>query len=340
MILYGCRAVGMFALARWMTRKNLKILCYHGFEIVDESKFRPKLFMSAGVFEQRMAMLKRAGYHIVPLSDAVRNLYAGEALEDAVVITVDDGYDGFYNLALPILQKYHFVSTSYITTYYVEHEHPIFRLVVQYMFWKTSRPHVVLTFPGLDRMDVELTNSQRSVAAQWQIIHYGEKLASEADRVNVCQLLGEALGISYAEIVRSRMMQLMRPWQIQSLSAKGVSVQLHTHRHGFPDDNEAAARRELDENITMLNALDAGEKTHFCYPSGEWSPKHWKVLSEFAIESATTCASGLNTRDTPKYALSRILDSEDIHPIEFEAALCGFKDLVSPWVGRLLRRAA
>lgn len=340
LIFYGCRATGLFALSRRITRNSLKILCYHGFEMAGESKFRSKLFMSAGLFEQRMATLKRLGYNVVPLSNAVRNLYSAAGVENSVVITIDDGFYSFHRLALPVLKKYNFASTVYVTTYYVEHESPIFRLVVQYMFWKSSIKKVVLVIPGLNQIELDMMDEKSQYDATWSIINYGEKLTSESARRSICTALGESLDISFTEIENSHMMELMRPWQIQELSSTGVSVQLHTHRHRFPDDDDESASRELGDNIRVLNQLAAGDKVHFCYPSGVWSPEHWKILSDFGIESATTCHSGINTRQTPKYALSRFLDGEDVHPLEFEAGLSGFRDLLKAMVDRLLNRSA
>ena len=51
--LFLCKALGLFRLAHWSTRGRLKILCYHGFELLDETRFRPQLFITLAQFEQR-----------------------------------------------------------------------------------------------------------------------------------------------------------------------------------------------------------------------------------------------------------------------------------------------
>ena len=51
-VLHVCRWLGFFALARRLTRDRLRILCYHGFELQDESSFRPKLFMTRATSSQ------------------------------------------------------------------------------------------------------------------------------------------------------------------------------------------------------------------------------------------------------------------------------------------------
>ena len=60
--------------------------------------------------------------------------------------------------------------------------------------------------------------------------------------------------------------------------------------------------------------------------SGHWIL--WPWLTEAGVVSATTCDAGLNYRDTPRLALKRFLDAEDVPHIRFEAELAGFKPLL------------
>ena len=46
------------------------------------------------------------------------------------------------------------------------------------------------------------------------------------------------------------------------------------------------------------------------------------------MRSATTCDAGLNYRHAPIYALSRILETASMSPIEFEAELCGYASIL------------
>lgn len=53
----------------------------------------------------------------------------------------------------------------------------------------------------------------------------------------------------------------------------------------------------------------------------------WEWVQDLHIKSSTTCVAGLNTAKTPQHALRRFLDGDDVHELEFEAALCGLSDL-------------
>ena len=324
-----CRTLGLFHLARWITRDRLKILCYHGFALADETAFRPKLFLKPDTFELRLATLRRYGFRVLPLDEAVEQLYAATLADNTLAITIDDGFHSVHRLAVPLLRRYSFPATVYVTSYYVEKPNPIFRLVVQYMFWKTPRHRLELTnVPWCEDRVVDLANPAERERALWDCINYGERQCTEEERVEICARVGELLATPYDEIVRSRLFHLMTPVELGSLPSAGISVELHTHRHDFPENDATRAMSEIAENRAALARWGFPERRHFCYPSGLWHERQWAWLDSMGVASSTTCLPGLNSRQTPRHALRRFLDGENIHPLEFEAALCGFSDLL------------
>ncbi len=327
--LFTCKALGLFGITAWATRHRLRILCYHGFSLSEEAAFRPKLFMSPRRFESRLQSLRRYRMRVISLDEAIERLYARSLAERSTVITVDDGFHSFYELALPCLKRHGFPATVYVTTYYVRKAAPVFRLVVQYMFWKTKQRSVALeAVPWTNDRSLDLTNTEETERVMWECIQYGEQRCTEEQRRGICAELGRLLGVSYDEIVKSRSLHLMTPEELGSLPAANISVGLHTHRHRFPADDRASAAREIAENRAELDRCTGRTAPHFCYPSGVWAELQWEWLQDLHIESSTTCVAGLNSANTPRHALRRFLDGDDVHELEFEAALCGFSDLL------------
>jgi peptidoglycan/xylan/chitin deacetylase (PgdA/CDA1 family) len=337
-VYWAARRLGLFALARRATRKHLKILCYHAFAVRDETAFRPRLFMSGTVFRQRMQTLAQYGVKVLTLDQALRQMYAGELAPDTVVITIDDGFQSVQTVAVPVLREFAFPSTLYVTSYYVEHDAPVFRLVVQYLFERSSMDTVTLAGEAwhADGMLSLRDRVQRDKAIE-QCIRHGEQ-ADEGTRQAICARLGELLGVSYQEIARLRLFHLLRPADVAALAADRVDVQLHTHRHRFSMDSFEDVQREIDDNRAALGKIVPHELRHFCYPSGEWEPHHGPWLKSLGVASATTCLPGLNSADTSPFQLLRFVDGEDIHQLEFEAALSGFSDLLRGMRGWLKRR--
>src|SRR5262245_22366687 len=131
-----CEALGLFKLAARFVPRGLQILCYHGFQVADECAFRPRLFISARTFEERLDYLRRNGYAVLPFHEALERLNAGTLPDKAVAITIDDGFRSTLTVASPLLRSAGFPATVYVTTYYVDRPGPIYRLAIQYVFWK------------------------------------------------------------------------------------------------------------------------------------------------------------------------------------------------------------
>ncbi|MGH8856171.1 MAG: polysaccharide deacetylase family protein [Telluria sp.] len=328
LIYWMARQVGLFALSRALTRRYLKILCYHAFEVRDETSFRPRLFMSGAVFRRRMETLAKYGVKVLPLESALHQMYSGTLEPDTVVITIDDGFQSVQTVAAPILKEHAFPSTLYVTSYYVEHDAPVFRLVVQYLFERSAHSQVTLRGEEWHADGVISLNdeSQREHAIE-QCIQYGEQ-ADEPTRQAISQRLGELLGVSYEEIRTLRLFNLLRPRDVAAVREAGMDIQLHTHRHRFSMEDYEQVKREITDNRESLQKIVHGELRHFCYPSGEWQPQHWPWLKSLGVSSATTCLPGLNDAATSPFELRRFVDGEDIHQLEFEAALSGFSDLL------------
>ena len=81
---------------------SLPVLMYH--HVVMDGQACNEMTVTAGRLEQDLRWLAENGYHTV----LPRELAAGQPLpENPVLITFDDGYRSNYDLAFPLLQKYH-----------------------------------------------------------------------------------------------------------------------------------------------------------------------------------------------------------------------------------------
>ncbi len=326
------KLLGLFRLSSRLTRRGCRILCYHGFSLADESAFSRRTFIDPDTFEKRMAFLKRNGFRVLGLDEALRLLDADAMPPKATVITIDDGFLSVRTVAWPVLEKYRFPATIYVSTYYAVKENPVFNLAVQYMFWKTRKTEIDVTGIGIPRSGVvSLGEKDAKTALLWEIIRHGDADCDEEGRVRLSCAIGERLGVDYEGIAKSRMLSIMTLDEIKELAASGADIQLHTHRHEFPRVRESALR-EIRDNRAVLEPIVGKTLEHFCYPSGFWAEDQWPWLAETGMRSAVTCESGLNYRDTPRYGLRRIGDDEGLSQIELEAQMCGFYEMFRPFI--------
>lgn len=72
--------------------------------------------VSAEAFERQLAFLARRRYRVLSLEDIAALLDRGEALpRRSTVITFDDGYEETYTIAWPLLKRFGFSATVFVT---------------------------------------------------------------------------------------------------------------------------------------------------------------------------------------------------------------------------------
>ncbi len=327
-LLKGCGALNWARNSRWRDQRLL-ILCYHGISIEEEHRWRPATYIHPTLFSQRLELLSRGGYKVLPLGDAVERLYRGDLPARSAVITFDDGTYDFLEHAFPVLKKYGFPATVYQTTYYCDYDRPVFHLISSYMLWK--RRGEVLNggerFGLAPRLDLRTEASRQAILDQL-VKHAEDQKLTEQKKNELAEELAVAIGIDYAELVRKRVLQLLRPHEIAELAKEGVDFQLHTHRHRTPM-SEAPFRREIRDNRYSLQSMLSAQSTrHFCYPSGVYEPEFLPWLAAEDVISATTCDPGIASRTSNPLLLPRFVDTSHVTNLEFEGWLSGAASLL------------
>ncbi len=329
--------LGLFRLARWLTRRQLRILCYHGISLQDEHRFKPGLFMQAATFKARLSWLQANGYAVIPLSQGLQQLSNNKVRRGEVVITIDDGWYGSYSHMAKALHEQRMPATLYLATYYVNRQFQVFNVAVDYVLWKTRHTQLDLNALGIETQQAyDLTNRQDRRRVTEAILVKGESLTTANARQDLLKDLCSALDVDYARIVENRLLAFMTKDEARELAELGVDLQLHTHRHRFPADDFQAAEAEILDNRKWLKQInEAARLDHFCYPSGAYEAHQLDWLKRLDVLSATTTKAGLASAQSPKLELPRLLDSNELSEIEFAAELSGFKHLLRRAVGRV-----
>lgn len=313
----------------WRARR-LAILCYHGVSLADEHEWNPELYVSPHRLRERFELLVRGGYNVLRLDEAVTRLYRGDLPPRSVVLTFDDGYYDFYARALPLLREYEFPATVYLSTYYCDDNRPIFDVMCSYLFWK-ARGRVVRIrgLAGVEgTIDLREAGSSEPWAARAREAAAKDGLSASAKHEALVSL-AEQLHVDLQSIMSSRILHLMQPHEVALAAEQGADIQLHTHRHRVPLERDLFAREILEnrERIERMSRKRA-EVVHFCYPSGDHSPRFFPWLRELGITSATTCDTGLATPQTHALLMPRIVDTSTLSPLEFDAWISGVAALV------------
>ena len=129
--------------SRWRSQQLL-ILAYHGISLDDEHEWDGAFYMPQDLLRQRMEVLRRGAYSVLPYEEAVERLYAGNLPPRAVALTFDDGVHDFRVRACPILAEFGYPATVYLTTYFAINRYPVFNSF-SYLLWKGRGKTVDLT---------------------------------------------------------------------------------------------------------------------------------------------------------------------------------------------------
>jgi peptidoglycan/xylan/chitin deacetylase (PgdA/CDA1 family) len=311
--------------SEWRRRKLL-IVCYHGVSLADEHEWDSSLFLSESTFSSRLDLLASLGANVLPLGESLDRLRAGTLPPRAVALTFDDGFFDFQERAWPLLRRYGFPATVYLTTYYSGFNRPIFGIAASYLLWTSGRVTVPLNDVTGEDVSLPCGNfaARNAVRAHLEA-HADSKGWGGAGRDQLLSRLAAAAGASAAEanLRQRRMLHLLTPEESAALAAQGVDMQLHTHRHRTPL-NHALFIREIEDNRRALQQSGAAAgPSHFCYPSGVHEADFLPWLRECGIASATTCDTGLALAHEEPLLLPRLVDFSLLKPLEFEAWIAG-----------------
>lgn len=299
-ILTAASVTGLSALARAATAQQLRILCYHGLWLTPGHAYGNCLFMAPHRFEARMARLRASRRPVLPLGEAVERLAANDLPPAAVVITIDDGWVSTRTHMLPILERYELPATLYATTWYSGRDLPVINVAVDYLLSASGCRYI--STPAATRAIEALP---------------------EDERLEALRHLGRELGVDEAWL-ENRQFHLMSQAELADCHARGLDIQLHTHRHIDVGARIGRLTLEVEENREFLAGATGGAPaTHFCYPGGTFHPLAPALLECAGVESATMVDEGINAPGSNPYVLRRFLDGRSVTPAEFDAYLSG-----------------
>lgn len=343
-ILLGARTLGLFALSRYLTRSRLRVLCYHGGAIGDESGYNPKLFCKADRLRGRMEWMRRRGFRFVRLDDAVTQQDSTDAKPSLrTVVTFDDGWYSTASELLPVLSEMKIPSTLYLSTLNFLEGWPILNVAVRYTIWKSCKQSATIQGwgSGVDG-EYDLRQAEERQRLAVGMVKAIEQSAS--GREQVCAALArfaDCLGLPASELqLESRRFDYVTKNELLDLPRQGCTIELHGHVHEYPKGNPARLVEDLSKCRGIIAGLGLAEPRHYCYPSGSFGAEASEALDGMGIRSATTCIPGLVTDVSGhrRHYLPRFLDGEDVHSLEFEAEMSGFSELMRKGL-RLVRHA-
>ena len=127
----------------------------------------------------------------------------------------------------------------------------------------------------------------------------------------------------------ARALSAMTQSEVADVAARGIAVEMHTHRHRLPLDVDELLS-DICLNRNLITSTTGRVPRHLCYPDGVYYTSHLQHLPACGVETATTCDPGLATMSADPLLLPRFVDCEGCSQATFDAWVTG----VASWIPR------
>ncbi|HYO50947.1 MAG TPA: polysaccharide deacetylase family protein, partial [Chloroflexia bacterium] len=305
-----------------MTRSRVTVLAYHRVATPGNSDLSPALIDAyPAEFEAQMRYVA-ARYNVVSSWDLVRALREGYTLPaKALIITFDDGYRCFAEVAMPMLRRLGLPVTLFVPTAFPGSPGKLF-------WWDTlhralSRTHKAqIEVAGVGVLPMR-TPGER-YGAYSILVPYLERIREQ----EAARLLDGI--VEQCEVEPNTTPHMLNWEEIAALEAEGVTIGPHTQSHIIlAQAGKERVQAEVAGSWADLQAKIARPLPIFCYPNGKPHAINRVVMQavrDAGLAGAYTMVAGLNVVGrTDPYLLYRVgmEPGQSLRRFAFKLSLAG-----------------
>lgn len=321
-----CAPWGGYALARQLCRRQPRILMFHRFSDPPVRGWTSPEYFAAQVRHIRDR------YQPMTLASLIEHYdRTGTMPDHAVVITVDDGYRDFYDLAFPILRQYGVPATLYATSGFVDQRLWLWPDKVTWLLQHCDALTETLQLGELQLPPLTLDEPRRR--SLWkQLIAHLLSLPDSEKHQQIARLY-QAFDMTLPEQAPAGF-EAMTWDQLSEVQEAGIEVGGHTRTHpSLGQVSHQQAREEIQGCLSDLNHHLGEQPRTFCYPNGQPDDFNGTLQPLVAqagfLAAVTAFPDALGIR--PRYAMRRHVSGDDM--FQFHKSVSGLE-----YLGHRLRR--
>lgn len=285
--------LGLDAPLRWLRRRKAVVLMYHGFTdrpsdgVVNYQGNR----LQQATFRRQLSFL-RENANIVPLRAVVDSLRGGPALPDnAVALTIDDGYASVRTLAFDVLKEAKARATLFVATQFVDERVPL---------WPDRLEHAFAGAPG-DAAARRARLKALQEKAKGLLPAAREALIAPVEKELRRLVLDGSEPENYRPLTWA---------QCREMADSGLmEIGSHTHTHTITTLHDAAGlRSELAQSKALVEKNVGKPCDLFCYPNGDYddfSADTSRALEEAGYRCGLTTVAGFVAPGSDPYSMLR-----------------------------------
>jgi peptidoglycan/xylan/chitin deacetylase (PgdA/CDA1 family) len=307
-----------------MSDLTLRTLTYH--RILDRDAAANPSLVSAvpAEFDRQMRHLAR-NYRVVSADEVVAAVRSGRTLPDrAVLVTFDDGYRDFGDIAWPIMRKYGLPATVFVASDYPDHPERSFWWDRLYHAFSRARASSVSAGSlGLLRLD-----GYEARMRNLRLVQQRVKQLPHGDGMRLVDDLCRALDSEIEALPR------VLTWQeLRELAGDGVTIGGHTRSHAALD--RLSVREVHDEvrgcHVDLARELGTAPSV-FAYPFGSHDDAAVEAVRRAGFELAFTCLDGHSHLDAiDPLRLRRTNITPRTSPLIFRLRLLTIGSYIDVW---------
>jgi peptidoglycan/xylan/chitin deacetylase (PgdA/CDA1 family) len=317
------------ALSRWLQRRRLTILMFHGVEA--EPLSPPCPYVNDAATLRRQLEYVRRYFHVLPLEEALERLYAGSLPDRAAAITFDDGTRNLLTHAAPVLRDLGLPAAVFLATGPMGTDETLWPDRLWLAFARTKVLEVDLTVFGLGT--VSLRSDADRGAARAAVVRRLKDSPDEERMARVESLIAMLEPDLDGDAGPFRMLS----WEEAHALAGDGNVTLHPHSVTHPILSRCSDEKvewEIVESCARLERETGSMPSVFAYPNGgpeDFDERARAALLGRGIRWALATTSGLASRKSDPLAMPRIGigngQSDAVFQLVVSGALWWFKEL-------------
>ena len=309
-----------FGIFRFLNRAKLPVLMYHRFSHGEEFGKT-----SRSTLEAHLKYLTRH-YKVISLSEAAARISDGAKIpERAAVITIDDGYRDFYEVAFPVFKQFKAPATLYVVTDFVGGMCWIWTDIARFITTRSEKGEIDLTI-GDKTFSRKLDGLVSRLTAASEINSELKKLPNERKEEILAAFAG-SMNVTVPPLPPTSYASLDWDKAIQ-LEANGIDIGSHTVSHPILTNvDKLRLETEICQSRVEIRDRLQKEEVHFCYPNGNASEREVLEAEKAGYASAVTTEIRLCENNENRFMIPRIDAEPEMH--RFVQATSGFDSFKS-----------
>jgi len=305
-------------LVAYKTRHLPRIFMYHRFSA---EHCGPGASLSVENFEWQLKRL-RGKWNVISLAEYVQLRRQNRKIPPyTVILTIDDGYLDFYDLAFPLLQKYNFPATFFVTTAFIDGAFWLWHDRLHYAVEHTEITDVEISL-GKKKVTLHTTTvSERSET--WLLLSDYCVDAIDDDKWKLIASVEEILQVAIPEKPTDDF--AAASWvQLKEMAGNSIEIGGHSMTHPILSQvDPETLQNELVNSKDIISRNTGYEVSSFCYPNGRDADVTPLVLKTVEDAGYLGAVQGFSLDFSNRYRLPRLGISND--RIDFLWKLNGFE---------------